>query len=509
MIHSGNPPISFFEQLVQYQRTLSAELESDRIPESILEIVRNCMDAENVLLVGVEGGLAGNWWVRNEGSKVSSSMDVIRKALANEEGYWRGGTAVDFARASESQKKENILSCLAAKICAGSRTIGVIYCDVRHGSRRFTDEDGERLKLLADLFAVYVDYFQSTHETKQKAEKTLRKVYNDPLLLGETTVMKNLKSDLETAARLSTSVLLFGESGVGKEVAAQYVHKMSDRSHQPFAAIHCAAIPRDLLESELFGHEKGAFSGAYRKHRGRMELANHGTLFLDEVGDISLEFQVKLLRVIEDKKIWPVGSEAEIGPLDFRLICSTNRPIKKMVSEQTFREDLFYRISGMQIRIPPMRERLEDIPLLASYFASQGGNPKKVEDAAIQLLELLDWPGNVRQLRTILENARDLATGPIITKEAIQKQLGYQSLTESKNEQSPGRITFEEIQRRWNSGDMDGKELQNIIVPLYLESRKNLSAVARKLQCSTPQQLREFRNFIYYRRKTGTIDLPS
>jgi transcriptional regulator with GAF, ATPase, and Fis domain len=500
----------FYQKLADYQRGLASDLESEKFPERLLQIVSDCLNVENVLLLGVQGGLAGNWWIRNGHTKVSNhSMDVIRKAFSSDHGFWRGGTESDIANASESQKKENILSCLAAKISVGSRTIGAIYCDVREGQRRFSTSDGERLKLLSDVLAVYVDQFQSIQDSKQKQDKTFSRSNEHPLLLGETILMKNLKADLEMAARLSTSVLLFGESGVGKEVAAQFIHKISNRSNQPFVAIHCAAIPRDLLESELFGHEKGAFSGAYRKHRGRIEIANHGTLFLDEVGDIPLEFQIKLLRVLEDKKIWPIGSEVEIGPVDFRLICSTNRPIQKMVAEKNFREDLFYRISGMQIRIPTLNERMEDIPLLATYFASQGDTPKKIEDDAIRLLESVTWNGNVRQFRTVVENARELSDGPMVTAEAIKKQLAFQSFADSKDVAAITiHITFEEIQRRWNAGEITGKELQSMLIPLYLQSNKNLSAVARKLQCITPQQLREFRNFIYYRRKTGEIILP-
>jgi len=500
----------FYQKLADYQRGLASDLESDKFPERLLQIISECLDVENVLLLGVQGGLTGNWWIRNGNTKVSiHSMDVIRKAFASDHGFWRGGTESDIANASESQKKENILSCLAAKISVGSRTIGAIYCDVRDGARRFTTSDGERLKLLSDVFAVYVDQFQSIQDSKQKQDKLFKKSNEYPILLGETILMKNLKTDLEMAARLSTSILLYGESGSGKEVAAQYIHRMSNRSNQPFVAIHCAAIPRDLLESELFGHEKGAFSGAYRKHRGRIEIANHGTLFLDEVGDIPLEFQVKLLRVLEDKKIWPIGSEVEIGPLDFRLICSTNRPLQKMVEEKQFRQDLFYRISGMQIQIPTLNERTEDIPLLATYFASQGDNPKKIEDDAIRLLQSVAWDGNVRQFRTVVENARELSDGSIVTAEAVKKQLSFQSIGVSKDISAITlHITFEEIQRRWNAGDINGKQLQSMLIPLYLESNKNLSAVARKLQCITPQQLREFRNFIYYRRKTGVIVLP-
>lgn len=499
----------FFEQLVAFQRNLSKTSDSDAILQEILQITRISMDAENVLILGIERGILGGWWVRNEGSRVTThSMDVTRKALSSEKGYWRGGLAQDPVGASESQRDANILSCLASRVQLGDRLLGAIYCDVRKGERRFTDEDGEKLKMLGDIFAIYVDYFTTNQDRKQVTTK-IRDGSFSPMLLGETILMKNLKADLNTAAQLSTSVLLYGESGSGKEVAAQYIHAMSARAEKALAAIHCAAIPRDLLESELFGHEKGAFSGAYRKHRGRMELANQGTLFLDEVGDIPLEFQVKLLRVIEDKRIWPVGSETEVGPLDFRLVCSTNRSLKKMVAEKTFREDLFYRISGMQIRLPSLRERIEDIPLLASYFASQSKNPRKLDDRAIVLLQSLDWPGNVRQLKTMVENARDLAAGSVITREAIEKQLEYQSMYEPKEPEEAGlRLTFEEIQRRWNAGELDAKELQNILIPLYLKANKNLSAVARKLHCTTPQQLREFRNFIYYRRKTGTIILP-
>jgi transcriptional regulator with GAF, ATPase, and Fis domain len=494
------------ERLIEVQRELASEWDVDRGPERILQIIQTYMKAENALMVGVDGDVIGPWWIRSEQSPVTiHSMDVVRQALANDQGFWIGGIAHD--QATQSQREGKILSCIAASVKIGGRTLGALYCDVRESNRVFKLEDANQLKMLADIFAIYLENFSNSIFKKTKTETAIS---SDAIpLLGETVVMKSLKADLITASTLNTPVLLYGESGVGKEVAAHFIHSKSSRAKGNFVVIHCAAITKDLFESELFGHEKGAFSGAVRKHRGRIELADGGTLLLDEVADIPMEFQVKLLRVLESKKIWPVGSEVELGPIDFRLICSTNRPIKQMVAEKTFREDLFYRIAGMQIRLPPLRERKEDISLLASYYASQGTDPKKIEEEAIELLKSVEWPGNVRQFRSVLENARELTRGSAISKESIRKQLIYQQLPETGPESNvPMPITFEEIQQRWSSGDLEAKELQEILVSYYLKSNRNLSAVARKLQCHTPEQLREFRNFIYYRRKTGVIILP-
>ncbi len=236
-----------------------------------------------------------------------------------------------------------------------------------------------------------------------------------PEIVGRSPALKAALEKLRKAAAGDVTVLLLGESGTGKELFARALHALSHRSEGPFVAINCASIPESLLESELFGHEKGAFTGAHATKRGKFELASGGTLFLDEISEMSPALQAKLLRVIEEKRFERVGGTRTIE-VDVRIVVATNRDLNKEVQEGRFREDLYYRISVFPIRIPPLRERKEDIPLLAEYFAERAAKDMKVEkpeisDAAMEKLLSYSWPGNVRELKNVIERAVILCEG--------------------------------------------------------------------------------------------------
>jgi len=238
-------------------------------------------------------------------------------------------------------------------------------------------------------------------------------------LLGRSRAMQAVLDQARAVAESDASVLLLGESGTGKELVAQALHWHSARRSGPFVPVNCAAVPETLLESELFGHEKGAFTGAQQKRVGLFAQAHGGTLFLDEIGDLPLALQVKLLRVVQDRAVRPVGG-AEARHLDLRIITATNRDLATLVQEGKFREDLYYRLAVIPIRLPSLRERPEDIPLLAEHFlrlaaARLGKTPTGfADDAAAWMLEHR-WPGNVRELENLVERAAVLARGPVIT----------------------------------------------------------------------------------------------
>ena len=238
-------------------------------------------------------------------------------------------------------------------------------------------------------------------------------------LLGRSRAMQAVLDQARAVADSDASVLLLGESGTGKELVAQALHWHSARRSGPFVPVNCAAVPETLLESELFGHEKGAFTGAQQKRAGLFAQAHGGTLFLDEIGDLPLALQVKLLRVVQDKAVRPVGG-AEALRLDLRLVTATNHDLATLVQEGKFREDLYYRLAVIPIRLPSLRERPEDIPLLAEHFlrlaaARLGKTPTRfADDAAAWMLEHR-WPGNVRELENLVERAAILARGPVIT----------------------------------------------------------------------------------------------
>jgi len=226
-------------------------------------------------------------------------------------------------------------------------------------------------------------------------------------LIGNSPKMKQLSEQIDMAAKSNGRVLILGESGAGKELVAHILHGSSTRASKPFIEMNCAAIPQELIESELFGHEKGSFTGAFERKKGKFELADEGTLFLDEVGDMSLSTQAKVLRVIETQEFQRVGGSKNIK-VDVRIISATNKELGEEVKKGTFREDLFYRLNVIPIPLPPLRERKEDIPELVDYFlgyfaAEYGQKPKKITPDGLKMLEVYDWPGNIRELRNVIE----------------------------------------------------------------------------------------------------------
>jgi two-component system response regulator GlrR len=244
-------------------------------------------------------------------------------------------------------------------------------------------------------------------------------------------------------AATDARVLITGESGTGKELLAHAIHKASRRRDGPFVAINCSAMAENLLESELFGHEKGAFTGAHRAHRGLFQAAEGGTLLLDEIGDMPVRLQVKLLRVLQEEQVRPVGATDPV-PVNARVLSATNQNLSEQMAAGHFREDLFYRLNVVQIRLPALRERREDVPLLVEHFlaavvAESGGERKVYSPEAVELLVANHWPGNVRQLYNIVHQNAALCTTRIITAEQVRGALGDQtqelpSFTEARDE---------------------------------------------------------------------------
>src|SRR5213595_846449 len=240
-------------------------------------------------------------------------------------------------------------------------------------------------------------------------------------IVGASPAMEKLKQTIRTVASTQSTVLIYGESGTGKELVARAVHICSPRATEPFVSINCGAFPETLLESELFGYVKGAFTGANQNKRGLFEVADGGTIFLDEIGEMTLAMQVKLLRVLQERTVRPVGSTSEIS-IDVRVIAATNRELDKAVAENLFREDLYYRLNVIPILVPPLRERREDLPLLANHFLKKyataaGRNIARVEPDSLSALAQYHWPGNVRQLENTIERAIALETGDQLTVE--------------------------------------------------------------------------------------------
>lgn len=281
-------------------------------------------------------------------------------------------------------------------------------------------------------------------------------------LIGESEKMRSLRSQIEIAARSSSRVLITGESGSGKELVARLLHGLSNRASKPFIEVNCAAIPQELIESEMFGHEKGSFTGAFERKKGKFELADGGTLFLDEIGDMSLQTQAKVLRVIETQEFQRVGGNANIK-VDVRIIAATNKDLPTEVRKGTFREDLFFRLNVIPISVPPLRERKEDIPLLVDYFIKTiseeyGQRPKEITPEAIRRLQNHEWPGNVRELRNTLERLLIMTQSAVITEKDINlgdgvemaSYFSYRTLKEARDAFERDFIMKKLKENNWN-----------------------------------------------------------
>src|SRR6266851_6958331 len=248
-----------------------------------------------------------------------------------------------------------------------------------------------------------------------REEEDIRREANFVGIVGQSSALRQVLQLVEMVATSNATVLLLGETGTGKELIARAIHERSLRQKEPFLTLNCAAIPSLLFESELFGHERGAFTGAYIQKPGRLELADHGTLFLDEVGDMPLELQPKILRTLQERTYERVGS-ARTKSVDVRLVAATNRDLKEMMTERQFRSDLYYRLNVFPIRIPPLRERREDISLLVQHFTQEyagrlGKRIDAVPAATMRKLERWSWPGNVRELENLIERSVILTNG--------------------------------------------------------------------------------------------------
>lgn len=277
----------------------------------------------------------------------------------------------------------------------------------------------------------------ATSDLVKENQALRRQVQKSRALVGESPGMKQIQEKVRRVAPTTGSVLITGENGTGKELVAHSVHALSPRFNKPFVEVNCAAIPEELIESELFGHEKGAFTGATQLRRGKFDLANGGTLFLDEIGDMSLKTQAKILRILQEQKFERVGGTQTIS-VDVRVVAATNKDLKAEIARGAFREDLYYRLNVVPFVIPPLRERKEDIPVLADHFlkefsASHGRPPRALTAEGLKVLLTYPWPGNVRELKNLIERlvilTHESEEGRSISASALLDQLSDEALT--------------------------------------------------------------------------------
>jgi DNA-binding NtrC family response regulator len=270
-------------------------------------------------------------------------------------------------------------------------------------------------------------------------------------IVGQSKQMKDVFARIQRAAPVDSTVLILGESGTGKELVAQALHQNSNRKKGPFVPINVAAVPSTLVESELFGHVRGAFTGATDKRMGRFEQADNGTLFIDEIGDFELGLQAKLLRVLETMTLTPVGGH-EDRKVNVRVLAATSRDIRKMVGDGSFREDLYYRLNVIPIVLPPLRDRPDDIPMLVEHFlkdiaSSKGTPPRRISPEVMRRFQNYRWQGNVRELRNVLEQMMVLAEGEMLTERDLPEQIAEGSQTSANPSEIPTGLTMDELEK--------------------------------------------------------------
>jgi DNA-binding NtrC family response regulator len=400
-----------------------------------------------------------------------------------------GGSGLDVLR--ESRRVEATLPVI---LMTAYGSVEEAVTAMKDGAFDFIQKpvDLDHLKLLLERAAQQQELLRENLLLRE--EYAVR--YGFPRIVGEHPAMKDASQMTQRVAATDSTVLLLGESGTGKEVFARAIHHLSPRSSHPFVALNCAAIPEGLVENELFGHERGAYTGAGARKIGKLELAHRGTLFLDEIGELPLAIQSKLLRVLEEKRFERVGGTQEIE-VNVRILTATNKDLRAAVAEKSFREDLFFRISAVPITIPPLRERGDDVLLLAEYFLEKFR--REFRKPALQLgqatrerLLTYAWPGNVRELQNAIERAAILANGPEITEGALQLPAPKPSA-----EQLPGGMVEEEFLWEGPLEEVSQRAVQHVerfkIQDALRDSKWNKTRAAEKLGVSYKTLLNKIR----------------
>jgi two-component system, NtrC family, response regulator HydG len=324
-------------------------------------------------------------------------------------------------------EEEGISSALVTPLIAFQRVRGVLYADTSRSDRRFSVEDLGLLNLIGCALAVALDSARQQEILSAENRRLLEEINIQHDMVGESPRMREVFRMISKIAVAETTVIIRGESGTGKELAARAIHANSSRAPKPFVAINCAALTETLLESELFGHEKGSFTGAIAQKKGKIELAQGGSLFLDEVGEMALTLQAKLLRVLQEREFERVGGTKTIQA-DIRLITATNRNLEEEVRAGMFRQDLYYRLNVVSLNMPALRERREDIPLLANFFVRRYSERckrgvKGIAPEARVCLMHYDWPGNVRELENAVERAVVLGSTDLLLPEDLPEAV--------------------------------------------------------------------------------------
>lgn len=419
-----------FEALYKISQQLNSLNLEEKLIEQTLDVVINVVNAERGLFAKYdplteefEIIVARNINKESINDLSSFSSGILQKVVQNKRPFLYHDVQSDPTISQfESVQLHKIKSVLGVPIIKDKEVWGVILVDSQINRREFTEENLMFLDFYSNLVSLALDKIirlQNLEKENLILRNQLQSMHRIPEIIGESSPIKKLFELIYKVAATDATVLILGESGTGKELVARSIHNLSHRKSKPYIAQFCGSIPDTLLESELFGYKKGAFTGAVADKKGLFEVANGGSFFLDEIADISPALQAKLLRVIQNKEIIRLGDTKPIK-VDVRIITATNKDLKQLVSENKFREDLFYRLNVFPIEIPPLRERRSDITLLAKHFIKKYFDKElSISPEALKKLENFHWPGNVRQLENVIQRALILCESNVIKPEHI------------------------------------------------------------------------------------------
>ncbi len=406
----------------------------DELQRQILSLIFDVVPAERgaILLDGKGDETFSSVFAQH---RIAKSVLPVRVSRTIAQQVMKEGLAIlgaDVPGSNGLADVESLIDCqvrslLCVPLTMFQKVTGCIYLDTCEAASRFDEDHLQLVAAIAGTSAVALENARRIQWLEQENLRLSAEINLDHNLIGESAPMKDVYQFLKRVAPTDSNVLLQGESGTGKELAARAIHRNSPRSDKPFLAINCAAIPEGLLESELFGHERGAFTGAVALKKGRLEIANGGVVFLDEIGELAPALQVKLLRVLQEREFERVGGIRPIS-VDIRLIAATNQDLMQAVKAGTFRNDLFYRLNVLSLMMPPLRDRREDIPMLAKHFVDKyvkksNTRGKKLSLEAMACLAKYDWPGNVRELENALEHAMVLSTSESIQPDDLPESI--------------------------------------------------------------------------------------
>jgi Nif-specific regulatory protein len=436
---AGKAPDQGVVGLYEVVKIVNSTLNLEEVLGRVLDVCVRRLRAERgmILLLDPLTGALRTRVVRNikdgaEGESKRSPQSIVKEVIQSGQSVMSADARADHRFVeSESVIAENILSILCVPLIIKERISGAIYVDHRQARHLFSQRDLSFLEAFADQAAIAIENARLYEELEEA--RTRLSLENEGLrrevlvekhldsIVGQSEAVAKTQFAVRKASAGHSTVLVRGESGTGKGLVARIIHNIGPRRNGPFIKFNCAALPETLAESELFGHEKGAFTGADRRKLGRFELANNGTIFLDEIGKMTLSMQAKLLRVVEDKEFERVGGTQTIKT-DVKIVAATNLELEKAIEDGTFREDLFYRLNIIPIMLPPLRDRKDDIPLLAEYFIRKickdlGIDNKRLEPGVVDLFMRYDWPGNVRELEATLHRAIVMSNGDMVTKQ--------------------------------------------------------------------------------------------